>query len=264
VVALLAAGCTISVTPAVEPATSAPVTSPGSSSGAAATPRSPVPASPSVSSPGSAASTPSAPVSGHLVIRGDDRSVGDRTVQLAVARLDPAGLPSTVVTRVDRALADELDRGLRQADESEPPASVVLDVTQVPTVPGLVAARYEWSYNFGGAHPTGATTFVVADLRDGTVVGARRLVRADALAALAAESRGLLKARFGDGLAPDQLAEGTKPTYDSFSTLLPGPDGLHVVFGEYQVGPYAIGRPEIVIPWSKARAWLPADSPLKR
>ncbi len=59
------------------------------------------------------------------------------------------------------------------------------------------------------------------------------------------------------------LRDGTAPIAENYQTMWPASDGLHVVFGAYQVAPYAFGQPEIVVPWSVADAWLPTGSPVR-
>ena len=48
------------------------------------------------------------------------------------------------------------------------------------------------------------------------------------------------------------MLEGTAPKPENFQLVVPGEDGLEVIFSSYQVAPYAAGTPSVEIPWSVA------------
>ncbi len=50
-----------------------------------------------------------------------------------------------------------------------------------------------------------------------------------------------------DGLE-DWIAEGTSPTLENYACYTVEPEGLRVYFREYQVAPYVMGMPDILIP----------------
>ena len=56
--------------------------------------------------------------------------------------------------------------------------------------------------------------------------------------------------------------EGTKPLPENFQTWTLEPDGMHLIFSDYQVGPYVVGRPEIVIPYEKFGPYLKIGTPI--
>lgn len=57
----------------------------------------------------------------------------------------------------------------------------------------------------------------------------------------------------------DWLREGTEPTAENYQKLLPLADGVHVIFEQYQVGPYAIGSHEVSVPYAELRGLLNPD-----
>lgn len=66
----------------------------------------------------------------------------------------------------------------------------------------------------------------------------------------------LAQSKIGDnGFVFDQsmVTEGTKPTKENFSRILPIRDGLVIYFSEYQVAPYAAGPQQVVIPYSELK-----------
>jgi hypothetical protein len=122
------------------------------------------------------------------------------------------------------------------------------------------------SINMNGAHPMPSIVVRTYDLKDGAEVQAGQLVREDALPQLQAqvvERLQALASANGAELDPSMLGDGTAPKLDNYRLMWAAPDGLHVVFGAYQVAPYAFGQPEIVIPWSVASDWLPSGTPVR-
>ncbi|WP_201219709.1 DUF3298 domain-containing protein [Halochromatium roseum] len=61
-----------------------------------------------------------------------------------------------------------------------------------------------------------------------------------------------------ESFVPDDewLVSGTAPEPDNYQVLLPIAEGLEVVFGLYQIGPYAIGITRLLLPYSSLSAVL--------
>jgi len=49
------------------------------------------------------------------------------------------------------------------------------------------------------------------------------------------------------------ISQGTNPDIDNFATFELDHPGIRIIFGVYQVGPYVIGQPEIIIPWDRVK-----------
>ncbi|MEA3640436.1 MAG: DUF3298 domain-containing protein [Lamprobacter sp.] len=64
-----------------------------------------------------------------------------------------------------------------------------------------------------------------------------------------------------ESFEPDDewLVSGTAPEPDNYQVLLPMAEGLEVVFGLYQIGPYAIGITRVRLPYSALNAVLNPD-----
>lgn len=58
------------------------------------------------------------------------------------------------------------------------------------------------------------------------------------------------------------VREGTKPTAENFSRILPIKDGLMIYFNEYQVAPYAAGPQQVAIPYAKLKDVINPDGVL--
>ncbi len=52
------------------------------------------------------------------------------------------------------------------------------------------------------------------------------------------------------------LVSGTAPEAENYQVLLPLAEGIEVVFGQYQIGPYAIGISRVLLPYSAIRTVL--------
>lgn len=57
----------------------------------------------------------------------------------------------------------------------------------------------------------------------------------------------------------DWLVSGTAPEPENYQGLLPIAEGIEVVFGQYQIGPYAIGISRVLLPYSMLSAVLNPD-----
>jgi hypothetical protein len=57
----------------------------------------------------------------------------------------------------------------------------------------------------------------------------------------------------------DWLVRGTAPEPENYQVLLPIAEGIEVVFGQYQIGPYAIGISHVLLPYSALSSVLNPD-----
>ncbi len=103
----------------------------------------------------------------------------------------------------------------------------------------------------GGAHGMPIIETLLVDLADGRLLAPADLFQPNSNwpSVLSEQARAALKGR--DGLGPDQdwLHRGTAPEADNFQSLLPGTDGLTLIFPPYQVASYAAGVQEVSVPW---------------
>jgi hypothetical protein len=121
-----------------------------------------------------------------------------------------------------------------------------------------------FQFNTGAAHPIAALSTDTFDLLTG-----HRLTLADIfrpgsgyLSVLSTESRARLRALLDDASLDSWIDMGTTPSAANFASWQLVPTGLRITFGEYQVGPYAIGMRAIVIPWASLRPVLDLGSPI--
>ncbi len=117
----------------------------------------------------------------------------------------------------------------------------------------------EW-YVRGAAHPFHTIDTYIYDYKLGTLISVPDLFKQGSsyLQILSQLSKADLKAQskerdIGYVYQEDFAQDGTKPTADNFSKILPRKDGLTVYFEEYQVAAYAAGPQQVVIPYAKLK-----------
>lgn len=125
----------------------------------------------------------------------------------------------------------------------------------------FVSILLSGSYYAGGAHP--GTTFAVInyDLKNNTEVGLSDLFKneADYLTVISDYSIEKLKEKFSDGSLDDTIESGAGPVDDNFMLFNVTSKGLYITFGDYQVGPYAVGPQSVEIPYSKIKSLMNSE-----
>lgn len=193
----------------------------------------------------------------------------------AVVKVDPAidytlrgeylqidGLETSILETVNSAIESDIETAVGQFEFA------VIDIGNVPDTGtgseldvssratalsrNLLSVSTElYQYLEGAAH--GGTTVVthVFDLASG-----RRLTLDDIFAPsvehldrLSALTRAALNDQLDDPSLSASIDDGTKPVGASFSAWTLTENALVIVFQEYQVGPYAIGRQQVELPY---------------
>jgi hypothetical protein len=187
---------------------------------------------------------------------------------------DEAAVNARLEARVRDDLRRYLDVAGRDGVLSVPEgafAAYTVEASAVLLRPEVVSLRLDVSDYAGGAHGGARVVSITVDPRTGRDLALSDLFApgTDVLATIAPLARAQLRQWFADhGLAGDgpvddeTFAAGTDPTAENYGTWFPTAEGLLVVFGQYQVGPYAIGMPEVLVPWSQLRPYLAADGPV--
>lgn len=181
---------------------------------------------------------------------------------------------SPAVAKANAAIKNSIDARLvsfeKDANDSmQVDIGLPLDIKSTVTGSSAVEERnnryisvflgMEW-YLRGAAHPGHSIDTYVYDFKEGKLVAVSDFFKADAqyLEFLSSYSRNDLTAqskKSDEGFIFDQqmLSEGTAPTKDNFSKVLPTKEGLIVYFDEYQVAPYAAGPQKVVVPYAKLK-----------
>ncbi len=111
------------------------------------------------------------------------------------------------------------------------------------------------SYTYtGGAHGSHNVSVLIFNTDTGEKISSQNLFKEGYLQKLSSLSFDVLKKNntqnheilYGDEM---MVKDGLKPTADNFSNFVLARDGIHIIFDEYQVGPYVSGSPEIVLPY---------------
>ncbi|EIC22459.1 uncharacterized protein conserved in bacteria, putative lipoprotein [Thiorhodovibrio frisius] len=138
-----------------------------------------------------------------------------------------------------------------QGDHLGPPWAIEIDAAH------SYAGERFWTLDFttysytGGAHGAFIHQAQVFSRDQGEPISPAGLFRPGSawLARLAELSYARLSQRepFDSDADHDWLRTGTAPEPDNYQVLLPLADGLMVIFGQYQIGPYAIGIFDVLL-----------------
>ena len=146
----------------------------------------------------------------------------------------------------------------------DPPSAASQTFSVSLSQPTLISLGVLFSEFLTGAVHGGAdlrtSTF---DLTTGHRITLAELFRPGSgyLNVLSAESRTRLRTLFHDPSLDDFINPGTTPSASNFQSWQLAPSGLRITFGQYQVAPYSMGMPAIVIPWTTLRPVLNLRSP---
>ncbi len=118
-------------------------------------------------------------------------------------------------------------------------------------------------YTDGSAHPYHTTASLNFDLSTGQEISLASLFRpgANYLQTLSDDCKTVLSAR-AQSSGYQLFAEGLAPKPENYQTWNLGPDGLVIVFNEYQVAPYFVGAQLVVIPYNQLQIITNPQGPL--
>jgi Protein of unknown function (DUF3298)/Deacetylase PdaC len=123
---------------------------------------------------------------------------------------------------------------------------VTNDFTKLP----YINIQFDTNYYSGGAHGINTVDTFVFDAHSGERLEFSQIFNTDYLKLLSKLSLAELKVKDPKLEIYTFAEDGTAPIEANFKSFTLEPDGLRIIFGDYQVGPYVIGRPEIVIKYS--------------
>ncbi|NKN31950.1 DUF3298 domain-containing protein [Marichromatium bheemlicum] len=172
-----------------------------------------------------------------------------------------AGAAEAINRAVREYVQDQVDGFLARTEERlaepEPPLGPAWSFA----LEGEAGHRTEWlqvivfeGYEYdGGAHGMPLLAPLLLDLTTARPLDPAALFRTDSawLQRLARHSRAALAERDLLGADSDWIHQGTAPVSENYQWLLPGPDGLTVIFPPYAVAPYAAGAQRVLIPYGE-------------
>lgn len=219
----------------------------------------------------------------------DRNESGGYVITTNLPRLQIEGGAPALVARaaafdqlITRAIAPTLQDFRRMAAEDRP--AIVADPTRGPTYPPytldiqhrVVGATDDYlslllttSVFTGGAHPNTTSLSVNWSIPEGRALTLAQLFRPPGPSErpgpetlLPAYCRRAL-ARLNPPPDPDWVARGTAWTPENYQRWTIAPHGLQLTFDAYQVGSYAEGAHEVVMPFALLRANLDPQGPLR-
>lgn len=236
-VALLLAGCSSAGTPTAAPETSI--------AGGTTTATASTTTTTSTSTSTSTTNTPIPYSFGSIRISGSTDRV---TYDVAIPQIDgpDPGVVGEFNESMRSALQDQIDGfdGARfSLSDARPGPTYIGDA-----VVGAVL-NTSWDADPPGAHPTYVIATVTVNSTTAAPITLRDLfpdLRAG-LQRLSEQSALLLP---GTAAGTDFERSGIEPLETNFANWVPSASGMNIRFGDYQVGPHAIGLVDVTIPWS--------------
>lgn len=139
-----------------------------------------------------------------------------------------------------------------------PPWGLSITVERLYEGPAFWTLDLETYHFTGGAHGGTENLALVLNRETGEPIPAAALFKPDSdwLQRLSEASYQALIQREPFEPDDDWLTQGTAPEPDNYQVLLPIAGGIEVVFGQYQIGPYAIGTSRVLLPYSELSAVL--------
>jgi hypothetical protein len=245
-------------------------------------------------SPSSLATSPSTPASTTVSTQTSTTgALASLTVSTQTARATGTGWSwslsypqvsgTTAATSINTALTTAARAGVTQfqaeatspdgpSPTDDPDLAWTYEVTSETArpAPNLLVARLT-TYTFtGGAHGGQILDVLTFDTTTGAELSLASLFQpaSNFLERFADQAPDLLLTQFqNQGLSQDdvaQMAQGYAPTAENYATWEPTTDGIQITFAQYQLGAYALGMPQIVIPWATVRDIVAPGSPVAR
>ena len=184
-----------------------------------------------------------------------------------------AGLPDDVLGKVNASVEawsrvyflkskDELvsatsDSNISSSFYNKTTATTSVDIVKLPVLNIIFTS----DIYTGGAHDISPINTLVFDTRSGKQLTLDTLFVSDYLNTLSTLARRELE-RIDpnyETLDREWVKQGTEPDEKNLRSYTLMPDGLHIIFDEYQVASYVAGHVEIVIPYSKLSGMLSPD-----
>lgn len=173
-----------------------------------------------------------------------------------------SGLAPDATARANAVLADAVDADIDSAVSSGSSEGDTFDSTAELSA---VDARYVtvhlhgYYQPLGAAHGFGGIETFVFDRATGARLRLTSFFRPGSLTGAVHAMSRVARERLPQILGPDgvmDLEAGTAPKTETYQRITPLPEGLEVMFGSYEVAPYAAGYPTVVVPWVALERYL--------
>lgn len=131
-----------------------------------------------------------------------------------------------------------------------------------PTDHPIISVRFDISPSYAGtAHPAHLLKVVNYDLNTGKDYSLNDLFSGNYLEVISNYSSKELKKQLQDS-DEKWLSEGSAAKPENYSNWNIKSNGILITFAAYQVAAYAVGQPEVLIPYSELKSVIPATSPI--
>jgi hypothetical protein len=111
-----------------------------------------------------------------------------------------------------------------------------------------------YEYYFGAAHPSTSCTYKNFDLKTGDELSITSILNSGYESTLDSLIRGALAEQYDK----ESLFIEEKDTLPSGQVSIT-PDGIQILYNQYEIGPYVIGMPEVIVSYAQLMPWLKKD-----
>lgn len=155
----------------------------------------------------------------------------------------------------------------RLPDMPDYPSEFVLRYKTHLATSSILSFRFDgYTYMVGSAHPSSYVETKNYDMRTGLEFELKDIFKSDSdyLNFISAYVINSLREQYKeDREALDMyVEEGAGPKENNFREFVLEEDGIHFIFNSYQVAPYALGIPEVFLPYDKAIDKFREEGPL--
>jgi hypothetical protein len=188
--------------------------------------------------------------------------------------LSDIGVQDTINHALYKIVSDDIDQfkaginGTNFVPALSAPGQSTLSINYASSTPSTVENLVSFTfaqeyYSDGAAHPGHEVNSYTYDLTTGKLITLDDLFIDEYLQVLSSYASSTLAISLGNYADSDMIHQGTAPTADNFKNFIPENDGLHIKFDEYQVAPYVVGSPEIVVPYAVLKNYINPAGPLR-
>ncbi|MDO8530476.1 MAG: DUF3298 and DUF4163 domain-containing protein [bacterium] len=154
-----------------------------------------------------------------------------------------------------------------ESKTTAPPCELIVEFKHFEIVSQKILSLGALYYYYTqGAHGSSVYVFSNYNLVDGSTVGWKSVFKDDSpyINAISEYSKKELvkKLTTGEDSLSDEgwITDGTKPTEENYNTNVGfTPDGLIILFQQYQVAAYAAGPQELAIPYAELKSFIDPD-----
>ena len=161
------------------------------------------------------------------------------------------------VDEMAREEAADAKQGVKSASAASPPNSFYVGYEVTAANKDFISVLFSFSEYTGGAHPNTITSSFNYDLNRNAQVNLADLFTPNSNYLKIISDYSIKELKKLETVS--YAEEGAGPKLENFDSWNIAPAGLKITFDRYQVGPYAVGEHEVVVPYSLLKPIIRPD-----